>query len=60
MTTLQTAREIRADRSNLVATGLENYTGENALFDAGADKGIWDLKPQLRPITNEDGFTHME
>ena len=60
MTTLQTAREIRAERSNLVATGLENYTGENALFDAGADKGIWDLKPQLRPITNEDGYTHLE
>jgi len=54
------AREIRANRANSVATGLATYTGDNALFDAGNDLGIWDLKPSLRPITNEDGFTHIE
>ena len=54
------AREIRSNRANSVATGLATYTGDNALFDAGNDLGIWDLKPSLRPITNEDGFTHIE
>ena len=59
MTMQTSAREIRANRANSVATGLASYTGDNALFDAGNDLGIWGLKPELRPITNEDGFTHI-
>ena len=40
MAMLTSAREIRANRANSVATGLGSYTGDNALFDAGNDLGL--------------------